>query len=83
MKTYIIITKDGYTEDDECNDTGHCQMLGKYKADSPKEAASICRSELEENGQFYEELIVYELTSPKAVGYFVGTIAKIDLDEKI
>lgn len=62
MKLYGIITPGGTASDDAGMDTENCQWLGRYKAETPEEAAEKCRAKLAEWGQHFDELYVYELT---------------------
>jgi hypothetical protein len=63
MKTYIVITTDGTTQDDCWLDTEMCQVIGKFKAPNAKEAAEMARKNLVEWGYVYPNLRVYELVS--------------------
>lgn len=67
MKAYIVITTDGFTEDDRYESTEMCQVICKCEAKNADEAAEIARRVLTEWGYVYPNLRVYELVSFEAL----------------
>ena len=61
MKKYIVITPDGYCEDEQQQEAGHCQMIGTYRAKNKQNALKQARKSLKEWNLEYNLLIAYEL----------------------
>ena len=61
MKKYIVITPDGYCEDEQQREACHCQMIGIYRAKNKQNALKQARKSLKEWNLEYNLLIAYEL----------------------
>lgn len=77
MKKYIVISANGFTEDDDCNQVENCQVIGIYSAESAEMAASYARMELVENGWYFKSLTVYRLVTNANVLVTHGTFSEV------
>lgn len=67
MKTYIVVSQDGFTQDDCSEDTEMCQVIGWFKAQNAEESAEMARQTLTKWSYIYPSLRVYELVSFEAL----------------
>ena len=81
MSLYIVISQDGFTQDDLGNEVENCQVIVKVSAPSANQAAEMARIALNEEKRYFENLRVYELRSIHCVLDTHGTFPP-DKDEE-
>lgn len=74
MKTYIVITTQGFTQDSSGNEVENAQVIGQVTTHHYHEAAQKAKEYLIENKMNFSRFILYELADGTPIRYHIDMI---------